>query len=88
MPEFHLEPPPKNLDRCAICGIVIGDYKWGRKTMKVTYKYPIAYPHEGRLVPIDMGCYELLERYPEYKPKFDAHLDPMLWGDEKAPDNI
>lgn len=70
--------PPKNLDRCDLCGMVIGDYKWDKKIMRPKYYYPICISYKSGFYAIDMGCYENLLMYPRKKLKFDAISDRFL----------
>ena len=79
--------PPQDLDRCELCGMVIGDYKWDKKTMKTKYKYPICIKCEGQIHYVDMGCFENIIMYQRCKLHFDACSDPMLKCDcdEKDP---
>lgn len=79
MSNFCTEPPKlENIDRCAICGIIIGDYRQNNKLIKVKYKYPIAIRHNKELKYIDVGCYLEMILYPSYHPKFDADKDKAL----------
>ena len=69
--------PPQDLDRCELCGMVIGDYKWDKRTMKVKYHYPICVHYNGHFYAVDMGCYENIQMYPR-NFKFDADKDELL----------
>ena len=69
--------PPQDLDRCELCGMVIGDYKWDKRTMKVKYHYPICVHYNGHFYAVDMGCYESIQIYIR-ELHFDAYKDRML----------
>ena len=67
----------KELTKCELCGVVIGNYYKGKKYVSVTYQYPICVKYNGHLYAVDMRCFDNLESG-KRKPDFNKWQDAWL----------
>ena len=55
------------VERCSLCGIIIGDYRVGKYFITTLYKYPFFVRYLNKYYTVDEDCKEWIKCNPKVK---------------------